>query len=67
MRLEFLDGRGFNQTFYLNANRQITAITIQQEKKFSLESTSIENIESQFPERADFIAQSNRMLGQEKL
>jgi hypothetical protein len=66
-RLEFLDGRGFNQTFYLNDNRQITAVTIQQEKRFSLESTSIENIESQFPDRADFIAQSNRMLGQEKL
>ena len=66
-RLEFLDGRGFNQTFYLNDNRQITSVTIQQEKRYSLESTSIENIENQFPNRADFIAQSNRLLGQNKL
>ena len=61
-KLDFLDGRGFFQTVYLNGNRQIAGATIQQKDRFILESTNIETIESQFPERADFVSQRNRML-----
>ena len=62
-KLDFMDGRGFSQTVYLDDKRQITGATIEQDKRYILESTSIENIKREFPKRADFISQINNLLG----
>lgn len=59
IKLEFLDGQGFYQIVYLNDKRQITKVIIQQNKRYILESTSIEDIAREFPDRADFISQRN--------
>ncbi|MGD8499118.1 MAG: hypothetical protein PVJ86_00630 [Phycisphaerales bacterium] len=61
-KLEFLDGRGFSERVYLNAQEQIYKRLVQQRSIYIFESTSVKNIVREFPERAEDILQKNRML-----
>lgn len=65
LKLEFLDGRGFYEQLYLDNRKQILKGLLWQESVYTLERTSIENILREFPERADYISQKNKMLKQD--
>lgn len=62
MKLEFLDGRGFFDLVFLNDRKQIFEVTVQEEKRYTIEQTSREIIVREFPERADFILQRDKTL-----
>ncbi len=64
MKLEFLDGQGFFELAFLNDQKQITKVTVQQKKRYIIEKTSREVVIGEFPERADFILQKNKALRQ---
>jgi len=53
-KVEFLDGRGFSQQVYLDNQRQISKILLQQERPYLLERTRLKDVVAQFPERADY-------------
>ena len=65
--LELLDGRGFSQRVYLDSQRQILKRLLRQEGIYTLKRTTVENIVREFPERADYILQKNKMLEQSQL
>jgi hypothetical protein len=56
-RMEFLDGRGFSEQVYLDDQRRISRISLQQESTYTLERTSVENILREFPEQGSYILQ----------
>ncbi|OHB78986.1 MAG: hypothetical protein A2Z25_19625 [Planctomycetes bacterium RBG_16_55_9] len=60
--LEFLDGRGFSQKVYLDADRQIYKSLIRQEDTYVLERTGVETIAKEFPEHARRILRNSRTL-----
>ena len=60
--LEFLDDQGFSQSVFLDEQKQIFRSVIQQEDQYVLERTSAENIAKEFPQYAQRILHSRRML-----
>jgi len=66
-KMEFLDGRGFSEQLYLDSQRQVSRGLLQQEDKYILERTDAENVLKQFPERAEYIQQMNKMWEQKLL
>lgn len=62
--VKFLDGRGFSERVYLDKQKQIFRILLQQKNVFILERSSAENILREFPERADYILQRDKILEQ---
>lgn len=60
--LEFLDGQGFSQRVFLNEQKQIFRSLVRQENLYVLERTSAQKIIGEFPEYAQWILQSSRML-----
>ena len=64
LKVEFLDGRGFSERVYLDSQYQISKSISQQDGTYTLERSSIKDIAIQFPERADYILQKNKMLEQ---
>ena len=57
LRLELLNGTGFRQKVWLDDQKRISKILLQQKNPFTLERTSLENILNKFPERADYLRQ----------
>lgn len=62
--VKFLDGRGFSERVYFDKQKQIFRILLQQKNIFILERSSAENILREFPERADYILQKDKILEQ---
>ncbi len=60
--LKFLDGRGFSEQVFLDEQRQIHRILLHQENMYSLERTSAESVESEFPEHAQRFLRSLQKL-----
>lgn len=67
LRVEPLDGWGFFEQVYLDGQKRVLIRLLQQEGIYTVERTSVENILRQFPERADYILQKNKMLEQNQL
>jgi hypothetical protein len=63
MKLEFLDEPGFFELVYLNDQKQVTKATLQKDRRYTIEKTSREVVVREFPERADFILQRNKIPG----
>lgn len=64
LRVEFLDGRGFSEQVYLDAQYQVSKSLLQQDGIYTIERSSLKDIAKQFPERADYILQKNKILEQ---
>ncbi len=64
LKLEFLDGRDFSELVYLDDQKQISKRLLHRKDIFILERTDAESILRQFPERADYILEKNKMLKQ---
>jgi hypothetical protein len=62
LKLEFLDGRGFYEQVYLNDQKQTYKMLLQQQGTYIFESTTVEEILTQFPERAEYILRTNEIL-----
>lgn len=62
IKLDLLDGQGFSQLIYLNNNRQIAKVILQQNKRYILETATQADIVKEFPERADFLTQKSNIL-----
>jgi len=62
LKREFLNGRGFSERVYFNDRYQVSKRLLRQQSIYTLERTSAEDIVKQFPERADYILQKNKML-----
>lgn len=56
-KMKFLDGRGFSQQVYLDDQRRISRMLLQQESTYTLERTDAENILREFPEQGSYILQ----------
>jgi hypothetical protein len=56
-KMEFLDGRGFSEQVYLDDQRRISRMLLQQESTYTLERTGAENILREFPEQGSYILQ----------
>ncbi|MHC4571991.1 MAG: hypothetical protein ACYS0C_07945 [Planctomycetota bacterium] len=65
--VESLDGSGVSQRIYLDDQGQISKRILRQEGIYTIERAGIESILRQFPERADYILQKNKMLEQNPL
>ena len=61
VKLEFLDGQGYFELVYLNDQKQVTKAIMQQKSRYIIEKASREIVAREFPERADFILQRNKM------
>jgi len=61
--LEFLDGRGFRETAYLDSHHRITKRILHQRGLYILERIDAQTILEQFPERAEYILQHSDGLG----
>jgi hypothetical protein len=66
LNMEILDGRGFSQKMYLNAQKQILKILLRQKDLYVLEKTDLENIVKEFPEQAGYVLKQSRLLKQDK-
>jgi len=55
LNMEILDGQGFWQKIYLNSQKQIVKILLQQKDLYVFEKTDVENIVKEFPEQADYV------------
>lgn len=64
IKLEFLDGSGFSEQVYLDNEKQILKKLLRQKTVSILERSSSENVEKQFPERADYILRKSKLLKQ---
>lgn len=60
LKLMPIDGRGYFRWVYLNDQKQISKVLLQQEDIYILERTTVENVVGLFPEWAKFIMQSNK-------
>jgi len=63
-KLEFLDGRGFCETVYLDSQRRIKKRILHQQGLYILERTDAQTVLKQFPERAEYILQHSDGLGE---
>ncbi|MDD5063582.1 MAG: hypothetical protein PHQ35_02330 [Phycisphaerae bacterium] len=66
-RMDLLDGRGFYQQVYLDDQRQISRILLQQESTYTFERTDAENILSEFPEQGHILQKKDKILEQSQL
>lgn len=64
LKVELFDGRGFAELVYLDSQSRISKRLPLHKRGLILERTTVENILRQFPERADYILQKNKMLEQ---
>ena len=64
LKVELLDGRGYTELVYLDSQRHISKRLSLYKRGLILERATVENILRQFPERADYILQKNKMLEQ---
>lgn len=62
LKLELLDGRGFSEHIYLDGEKQIYRRLVRQQDVYILESATMEDIVREFPERAEYTLQKNKML-----
>ncbi len=62
IKRELLDGRGFSEHIYFDDKKQIYKRLVQQDDIYILEGTTIEDIVREFPERAEYILQKDKML-----
>jgi len=60
--LELLDGRGFSEQIFLNNQKQAYKRLARQDNIYILERTDAESIAREFPEHAEYVLRSNRML-----
>jgi len=58
-KLEFLDGRGFSETVYLDSQRQVKRRILHQQGLYILERTDAQTVLKQFPERAGILQQTD--------
>ncbi len=63
-KLEFLDGRGFYETVYLDSQHRIKKRILQQQDMYILERTDVQTVLEQFPELAEYILQYSDGLGE---
>jgi hypothetical protein len=63
-KLEFLDGRDFRETVYLDSQHQIKKRILHQQGLYILERTDVQTVLEQFPERAEYILQYSDGLGE---
>jgi hypothetical protein len=61
-RIDFMSEQDFSEHVYLNQEKQISRIVLQQNQQYVLQRTSLENIAEAFPERADIILTRNEKL-----
>lgn len=59
LKLEPLDGKGYYEQIYLDNNRKIYKRLLRQEDLYTLVKASMEEIKTQFPERADHVIKNN--------
>jgi hypothetical protein len=62
VKLELMGEQDLSELVYLDQNKQISRVILQQPRKYILERTSLENIAAEFPERADEILKRNEKL-----
>ena len=61
-RIDFMSGQDFSELVYLDQQKQISRIILQQNQQYVFEKTSLENIVEAFPERADIILTRDERL-----
>lgn len=61
LKLELLDGRGYSQIVFFDGEGKIFKVILNQERTYILERSSAEEIRDIFPERADFILQTDKV------
>jgi hypothetical protein len=62
LKMEFLDGRGFYQLVYFNDKMRPYKKLVRQEDVYIFTSTTIDDIKKIFPERADDLPDTNKMV-----
>jgi hypothetical protein len=62
LKLEFLDGRSFYQQIYFDDQKRSYKKLVRQEDVYILTGTAIEDIKEKFPERADDLPDTNKMI-----
>jgi len=62
LKLEFLDGRGFYRLVYFDDQKRPYRILVRQERVYVLTSATIEGIKREFPEQADDLPDTNKMI-----
>jgi hypothetical protein len=62
-KMEFLDGRGFSETVYLDGHHRIIKRILHQQGLYTLERTDAKTVLEQFPERAEYILQQTDISG----
>jgi hypothetical protein len=61
-RIDFMIGQDASELVFLDQEKHISRIILQQNQQYILERTSLENIAEAFPERADLILTRNEKL-----
>jgi hypothetical protein len=56
-KVEFLSGQGYSEKVYLDGNRQITKILLQQENLYIIERAEVQNIFEKFPRQGESVLQ----------
>ena len=63
-----MDGQGFSEQVYLDGQRRISRMLLQQESTYTFERTGAENILREFPEQGSYILQrKDKILEQNQL
>jgi hypothetical protein len=62
-KMEFLDGRGFSETVYLDSQRQLKRRILHQQGLYTLERTDAKTVLEQFPERSKYILRQTDISG----
>jgi len=62
LRMELLNRKGFFEQIYLDSDMRIYKRLLQQEGAYVLKRADSDDILREFPERADYILQKNKML-----
>ena len=62
LKAEFLDGLGFSEQIFFDNQKQVSKTLLRQREIYTVERTSAKNIIKEFPERADYILQKNKLL-----
>jgi hypothetical protein len=62
-KMEFLDGRDFSETVYLDGQHRIIKRVLRQQGLYFLERTDAQTVLKQFPERAEYILRQTAVSG----
>ena len=65
--LQTLDNRGIVERIMLDGKKQISKVLLRQQDTYILERTTAEDILMYFPERSEYILQTDKMLKQKQL